>query len=214
MTIKKRRKFRKGGSVMDTPSRDMRNPAYRKQLEKEQALETSTEDIEFLLGGMGLKKALGALGKDFQKNALAKAPSRSLNLEIGSKTPEAIYKKELDRLRSITKGLPVPEETLIEKAKYWTNYELKKLKKKPLPDRSKLVKDEAKEKALKVADRAIKAATLEQGPKVLRKLTASEEEPSPMKKGGLAQKRKQPVKAKVTVKKKTVAVKTKTKRAR
>ena len=198
---------------MDTPPRDMRNPSYRKQLEKEQALETSTDDIQLLLGGVGLKKVLGALRKDLLESTFVKAPSRSItkNIQIGSRTPEAIYKKELDRLRFLTKDSSIPEEEILKKAKYWTDYELKKLK-NPLPPKSDLVKQEAKQKALKAVKGATYASSLELGPKALKKLTPSEEEPSPMRKGGLAQKRKQPIKAKITVKKKTVA--TKTKRAR
>ena len=216
--IKNGRKFRQGGSVMDTPSRDMRNPSYRKQLEKEQALETSTADLELLLGVGAAKKGIGFLAKNL-KNFSQSAPSRSItkNIEIGSKTPEAIYKKEYDRLRrmaddALAEGRKVPEKEIKERAEYWTQYELKKIKDNKLPSRSDLVKDEAKQKALKAVRGATSAMSYELGPKALRKLTDSEEKPSPMRKGGLAQKRKQPIKAKITVKKKTVA--TKTKRAR
>jgi hypothetical protein len=56
--MKKRRNFDDGGSVMDKPSRDMRDPKYRKQLEREQALETSPVGPEDLIGlGLG-KRAL------------------------------------------------------------------------------------------------------------------------------------------------------------
>jgi hypothetical protein len=56
--MKKRKKFDDGGSVMDMPSRDMRDPAYRRQLEREQALEASPVGPEDLIGvGLG-KRAL------------------------------------------------------------------------------------------------------------------------------------------------------------
>ena len=35
-------------SVMDEPSKDMRDPAYRKQLEREQALKTSAPEFAFI----------------------------------------------------------------------------------------------------------------------------------------------------------------------
>ena len=58
--MKKRKKFDDGGSVMDKPSRDMRDPAYRRQLEREQALEASPVGPEDLIGlGLG-KRALSA----------------------------------------------------------------------------------------------------------------------------------------------------------
>ena len=58
--MKKRKKFDGGGSVMDKPSQDMRDPAYRRQLEREQALEASPVGPEDLIGlGLG-KRALSA----------------------------------------------------------------------------------------------------------------------------------------------------------
>jgi hypothetical protein len=58
--VKKRKKFDEGGSVMDKPSKDMRDPAYRRQLEREQALEASPIGPEDLIGlGLG-KRALSA----------------------------------------------------------------------------------------------------------------------------------------------------------
>ncbi len=58
--MKKRKKFDEGGSVMDKPSKDMRDPAYRRQLEREQALEASPIGPEDLIGlGLG-KRALSA----------------------------------------------------------------------------------------------------------------------------------------------------------
>lgn len=59
--MKKRKKFDDGGSVMDKPSKDMRDPAYRRQLEREQALEASPVGPEDLIGlGLG-KRALDAI---------------------------------------------------------------------------------------------------------------------------------------------------------
>lgn len=54
--MKKRRKFDEGGSVMDKPVADMRDPVYRKQLERRQALETSAPEL-MLLGPAGAARA-------------------------------------------------------------------------------------------------------------------------------------------------------------
>lgn len=179
---------------MDTPYRDMRNPAYRKQLEKEQALETSTDDLELVLGVGAVRKGIGFLAKDL-KNSMQRAPSRSITkgIQIGSKTPEAIYKKEYDRLRqmaddALTQGRKVSEKELKEKADYWTKYELKKIKDNKLPPKKDLIKQEVKDKALKTAERALFATSLEKAPKVLKSFQAKEEEPSAMKKGGAVKK--------------------------
>ena len=179
---------------MDTPSRDMRNPAYRKQLEKEQALETSTDDLELVLGVGAVRKGIGFLAKDL-KNSIQRAPSRSITkgIQIGSKTPEAIYKKEYDRLRrmaddALAQGRKVPEKELKEKAEYWTQYELKKIKDNKLPSRKDLVKQEVKDKALKTAERAFYATSLETAPKALRSFQDKEEKPAGMKKGGVVKK--------------------------
>lgn len=217
--VKKGRKFREGGSVMDTPSQDMRDPAYRKQLEKEQALETSTADLELLLGVGAAKKGIGFLAKDL-KNFTQSAPSRSItkNIEIGSKTPEAIYKKEYDRLRrmaddALAEGRKIPEKEVKEKAEAWTRYELKKIKGNKLPPRDDLIKREAQGKALKAAERALFTGSLELAPKALKKLTESEE-PSSMKKGGLVKKPKKAVKIKTVNKRKIVTTKTRAKPSR
>lgn len=59
--MKKRKKFDDGGSVMDKPNQDMRDPAYRRQLEREQALEASPIGPEDLIGlGLG-KRVLSAV---------------------------------------------------------------------------------------------------------------------------------------------------------
>jgi len=209
--VRKTRKFGGGGSVMDTPSRDMRDPAYRKQLEKEQALETSTDDLELLLGVGAARKGIGFLAKDF-KNVTQRAPSRSItkNIEIGSRTPETIYKKEYDRLfrmgQDVLKetGRKVPEEDIRKQAKYWTEYELKK-QRKP----SSFEKEERglSDKLKKTAKQSLLTGSIELAPKAAKRLTSNEEEPSPMRKGGLAQKAKQTKsRAKTTSAKKKVVV--------
>jgi hypothetical protein len=191
---KKTRKFREGGSVMDSPSYDMRDPAYRKQLEKKQALETSTEDLEFLLGAGAAKQGAGLLVKNL-KNLTQRAPSRSItkDIQIGSKTPEAIYKKEYDRMRrmadeALAEGRKIPEKELKEKAEAWTRYELKKIKGNKLPPRNDLIKQEAKDKALKTTERALYATSLDMAPRALRSLQNQEEKPAAMKKGGAVKK--------------------------
>lgn len=55
------KRFDDGGSVMDKVSPDMADPAYRKQLEREQALEASPVGPEDLIGlGLG-KRALNTI---------------------------------------------------------------------------------------------------------------------------------------------------------
>jgi hypothetical protein len=56
--MKRHKKFDGGGSVMDEPSPDMRDPEYRRRLERKQALEASPVGPEDLIGlGLG-KRAL------------------------------------------------------------------------------------------------------------------------------------------------------------
>ena len=80
--MKKRKKFDDGGSVMDRPSRDMRDPEYRRQLEREQALETSAPELAFV----GPAKAAQA-GLATKMMGRAATPARSVTenvkIEIG-----------------------------------------------------------------------------------------------------------------------------------
>jgi hypothetical protein len=78
--MKRRKKFDDGGSVMDKPSRDMRDPAYRRQLEREQALETSAPELAFV----GPAKAAQA-GFATKMMGRAATPTRSVteNVQIG-----------------------------------------------------------------------------------------------------------------------------------
>ncbi len=87
----KAKKFDDGGSVMDMPSQDMRDPSYRKKLEREQALETSVPEFMFVGPGgsaKGLKDFLGIPQK-----------MRSPTPEIGTLTPAALYRKNLKNLK-------------------------------------------------------------------------------------------------------------------
>lgn len=90
--MKKRKKFDDGGSVMDKPSRDMRDPAYRRQLEREQALETSAPEL-MLIGPGGAAREL---------KTLVGTPTkfRGVTPEIGSATPRALHRKNLKDLKS------------------------------------------------------------------------------------------------------------------
>jgi len=90
--MKTRKKFDDGGSVMDKPSRDMRDPAYRRQLEREQALETSAP--EFMLIGPG-----GA-AKQLKNFVGTPTKFRGVAPEIGSATPQALHRKNLKDLMS------------------------------------------------------------------------------------------------------------------
>ena len=87
----KAKKFDDGGSVMDMPSQDMRDPSYRKRLEREQALETSAPEFMFVGPGgsaKGLKDFLGIPSK-------IRRPAP----EIGTHTPASLYRKNLKDLK-------------------------------------------------------------------------------------------------------------------
>ena len=86
-------------SVMDEPSKDMRDPAYRKQLEREQALETSAPEFAFV-GPAG--KAQSSLKS--AKDILTRIPDpkelayRTINYGLGSgvgRIADEIAKKTL-----------------------------------------------------------------------------------------------------------------------
>jgi hypothetical protein len=97
--MKKRKRFDDGGSVMDMPSRDMRDPAYRRQLEREQALETSTPEL-MLIGPAKTAQTLAA--KTMGRVA---TPTKSVtdNIQIGQyvkrneKIANAIKEHALDK---------------------------------------------------------------------------------------------------------------------
>lgn len=84
---------------MDKPNKDMRDPAYRKQLEREQALETSTPEFAFV-GPAG--KAQSSLKS--AKDILTRIPDpkelayRAINYGLGSgmgRITDEIAKKAL-----------------------------------------------------------------------------------------------------------------------
>jgi hypothetical protein len=72
-------------SVMDEPSKDMRDPAYRKQLEREQALKTSAPEFAFV-GPAGTAQSSLKSAKDI----LTRIPDpkelayRAINYGLGS----------------------------------------------------------------------------------------------------------------------------------
>ena len=91
-------------SVMDEPSKDMRDPAYRKQLEREQALETSAPEFAFV-GPAG--KAQSSLKS--AKDILTRIPDpkelayRTINYGIGSgmgRITDEVAKKALQGMTS------------------------------------------------------------------------------------------------------------------
>jgi len=89
----KRKKFDNGGSVMDKPSRDMRDPKYRKQLEREQALETSAPEL-MLVGPGGAASGFTRFLKPVPK------PSGAIP-EVGSKLPEAILQRNTEYYKNL-----------------------------------------------------------------------------------------------------------------
>lgn len=71
----RKKKFDEGGSVMDKPVPDMRDPAYRKHLEKAQALETSIPEFDLMGAGALLRKAAS---RAVTKDAIAERTGKSL----------------------------------------------------------------------------------------------------------------------------------------
>jgi len=118
--VKKRKKFDKGGSVMDKPDQDMRNPAYRKQLEREQALESSSPET-MLVGPVRGVSSLRGLSSNILKG---KKPPKGPAPEIGSKTKEAYIKREVDALK--TKYPDAAENEVQKMAKTYGEHEYRK----------------------------------------------------------------------------------------
>jgi hypothetical protein len=113
--MKRRKKFDGGGSVMDKPNQDMRDPAYRKKLEREQALESSAPEFAFL-GPAGKTQASLKSAKDI----LTKIPDpkelayRTINYGLGSgmgRITDDISKK------IIQSGLSIKDQEEIRKEK-------------------------------------------------------------------------------------------------
>jgi hypothetical protein len=115
---KARKKFDRGGSVMDKPSRDMRDPRYRKQLEREQALETSAPE-SMLIGPGG-----AASGFRFLKPAAK--PTGAIP-EVGSRLPEAVLKGHTDYYSKLAGG-KLSKESIEGLAKQATAAELRQAK--------------------------------------------------------------------------------------
>ena len=79
----KTKRYDDGGSVMDAPSQDMRDPAYRKSLEKSQALEASPVGPEDVIG-LPVRAAAGA-AKLARAAKATKQGARAFDVpEIGS----------------------------------------------------------------------------------------------------------------------------------
>jgi hypothetical protein len=77
---------------MDEPSRDMRDPKYRRQLAREQALGTSAPEL-MLVGPGGGASSFTRFVRPAPK------PSGAIP-EIGSRTPRALHKQNLKELKS------------------------------------------------------------------------------------------------------------------
>ena len=113
--MKKRKKFDDGGSVMDKPNQDMRDPAYRKKLEREQALESSAPEFAFL-GPAGKTQASLKSVKDI----LTKIPDpkelayRTINYGLGSGVGRITDEVVKNQLRA---GLALKDQEVFLKEK-------------------------------------------------------------------------------------------------
>ena len=167
--MKKRKKFNDGGSVMDKRDRDMSDPAYRKQLEREQALETSAP--EAMLVGPG--KVTSGLTRFLRPGA--RPPG--VTPEIGSKLPEAILRKHTDYYRSLAGG-KLSKDSVSSLAKQATDAEVRQAK-----NQAKILRGTVKERrARKVAEITDDVAKSVVRPVGVEYLTNRKEEK--MKKGG------------------------------
>lgn len=115
----KRKKFDEGGSVadrvldlatgkdtrsvMDKPVKDMRDPQYRAELERKQALETSSPELDVLTGGVGSK------GFGVSRNILKRAPTKRPNVRIGEAL-ETRARNEESILEHLNRRGKTPEE--------------------------------------------------------------------------------------------------------
>jgi uncharacterized protein with von Willebrand factor type A (vWA) domain len=105
-----KRKFDKGGSVMDKPSRDMRDPAYRKELEKKQALQESPLSPEDLVigpakrvyevgrlayGAQKASKAVPEIGSNVSRMVSSSKDDLAKRLGLGAERDTAKAAKEL-----------------------------------------------------------------------------------------------------------------------
>lgn len=99
---RKAKRYDEGGSVMDMPVQDMRDPAYRKSLERSQALETSPVGPEDLVGiplraVRGIKAGVDAVKARRVKNVfdkgsleLADSPNVVAGITLGGRNPKSV----------------------------------------------------------------------------------------------------------------------------
>jgi hypothetical protein len=119
--MKKRKKFDDGGSVMDKPSQDMRDPAYRRQLERQQALEASPVGPEDLIGlGLG-KRALSAAEMALRPKVTNKlVPDVLKGAGEGTWAVRNVFNPaELESIRKTGYMLPSPKEVASGKNRKW-----------------------------------------------------------------------------------------------
>jgi hypothetical protein len=102
-------------SVMDEPSKDMRDPAYRKQLEREQALKTSAPEFAFV-GPAGTAQSSLKSAKDI----LTRIPDpkelayRTINYGLGSGVGRISDEVVKNQLRA---GLSLKDQEEVRKEK-------------------------------------------------------------------------------------------------
>jgi len=151
------KRFDNGGSVMDRVSPDMSNPAYRKQLEQEQALETSSPESVFLGGAPRALKGAGAL----IKSGGVKGSSKSLtdNLVIGSGA------RQKDRINKA-----IEEHVLSKLPEHQREHAIKRMQNSVLDARKEANKQAAKgqflDKVLDAEVRTMRTFTAENAPKI------------------------------------------------
>lgn len=106
----RRKKFDEGGSVMDKPIADMRDPRYRRQLEREQAIEPVYPELDLIGVGSAARNAIG-------RGILRSRRKNFDTPQIGSGIRKEIEREDFikDRVRARSK---TPEEGDREVALY------------------------------------------------------------------------------------------------
>ena len=125
-------------SVMDMPEKDMRNPQYRNELTKKQALETSSPELAFIgpaKGATAAAKAASVEGRGVARgflDELSPSPMPKRIPEIGEMLPGKIHKQNLKDLKKYEDAFITPEK-LKQTARDYTKKDIQAYKDANIP---------------------------------------------------------------------------------
>lgn len=126
-------------SVMDIPEKDMRNPQYRKELERKQALETSSPEFALIgpaKGASAAAKAASVEGRGAARgflDELSPSPAPKRIPEIGEMLPSKVHKQNLKDLKKYEDAFSTPEK-LKQAAREYTKKDIQAYKDSNIPD--------------------------------------------------------------------------------